>query len=151
MTEFQISTIINKPVDIICKALNNPDNHTYWTTDLERFEVIKGGPDMVGSVARLHYSQKGKTYIMEDKLIYCEPGKKYISEVSGDAINATVETNLKAIGDKTEMSLKWSGRGKVFFLKLLLPIFRGRMIKQAKFELGTFKKLVEERGSIFKQ
>ena len=67
MTNFQISTIINKPTDIAAKALNNAENAPYWTTDLERFEVIKGGPNKVGSIGRLHYSQKGGKYIMEDK------------------------------------------------------------------------------------
>lgn len=75
MTKFKISTIINQPSDIVIKALNNPENFPYWTTDLEKFEVIKGRPNEVGSIAHLHYSQKGRSYIMEDKLIHCEPGK----------------------------------------------------------------------------
>ncbi|WP_431062681.1 hypothetical protein [Methanobacterium sp.] len=35
MTTFEVSTVINQPVDIIVNALMNPDNFTYWTTDLE--------------------------------------------------------------------------------------------------------------------
>ena len=116
-------------------ALNNADNFPYWQTDLERFEVIKGGPNQEGSIGRLHYSQKGRTYIMEDRLIHCEPGKKYISEVEGEAIFAIVETTMQSLGGKTKMNLRWSGRGKVLFLRLLLPLFRIRMAKQAKKEL----------------
>ena len=86
---------------------------------------------------------------MVDKMIYCEPGKKYISQVSGDAIDAQVETTLNSLGNNTEMHLKWSGKGKVFLLKILLPLFRGKMIKQTKEELETFKKLIETKGSNF--
>ena len=149
MVEFEISVTINKPADIVNEALSNPENFPYWQTDLEKFEVVKGGPNQVGSIGRLHYLQKGHPYIMEDKLIHCEPGKKYVSEVTGDALGATVETTLESIGDKTEMRLKWSGKGKSPLLKLWLPMLRGRMIKQAKKELETFKHLVETRGRDF--
>lgn len=149
MTTFEVSTVINQPADIVVGALMNPDNFIYWTTDLEKFEVIKGKPGEVGSVGRLHYLQKGGSYVMEDKLICCEPGKKYISQVTGDALTATVETTLHARDDKTEMNIKWSGKGNIFILKLLLPLLRYKMIKQSKTELKTFKKLVETKGIDF--
>jgi hypothetical protein len=149
MTQFKISIIIDRQVDIITKALNNPQNFPYWQTDLEKFEVIKGEANQVGSVGHLHYRQKGKPYIMEDKLIYCEPGKKYISAVTGDALTAKVETTLRPLENKTEMTVAWSGKGKILFLKLLLPLLRGKLIKQSKKELETFKHLVETRGSDF--
>ena len=149
MTSFQVSTIINQPIGIVTEALMNPDNFVYWTTDLEKFEVIERKPGEVGSIARLHYKQKGRSYIMEDKMIYCEPGKKYVSQVTGDVIEATVETKLNSLGNSTEMNIAWSGKGKLFFLKLLLPLLCKKMIKQSRFELGIFKNLVETRGSDF--
>ena len=48
MTAFKISTTINQPIDIVIKALMNPDNFPYWTTYLEKFEVIKGKPGVAG-------------------------------------------------------------------------------------------------------
>jgi hypothetical protein len=151
MTDFKISTVINKPIDLVVSALMNPDNFVYWTADLEKFEVIKRKPGEVGSIAHLHYLQKGRSYVMEDKLIYCEPGKKYISQVSGDVLTARVETTLRSLGEKTEMSIYWSGKGKIFLLKLLLPLLRKKMIKHSKKELETFKQLAETRGSDFNE
>ena len=98
MTSFKISIVIDQRLDTVDAALMNPDNFVYWTAYLEKFEVIKGGPGEVGSIAQLRYLQKGRSYVMEDKLIYCEPGKKYISKVSGDALSATVETTLYSLG-----------------------------------------------------
>ena len=69
---------------------------------------------------------------MEDKLLYCEPGEKYISQVTGDVITAQVETTLHSLGNETEMKVIWTGKGKILFLKLLLPLLRGKMIKQSK-------------------
>ena len=149
MTTFEVSIVINKPIDIIVKALMNPNNFPYCQKDLKKFEVIKRAPGEVGSIGHLHYSQKGRSYVLVDKLIYVEPGRKYVSQVSGDAIEAQVETTLNSVDNGTEMHLKWSGKGKVFLLKILLPLFRGKMIKQSKAELVTFKKLVETKGSNF--
>ncbi len=124
MTKFKVGIIINKPTEIVVKALMNPNNFHYWQTDLERFEIIKLKPGMVSSIGHLHYSQKGHSYILEDKMIYCEPGKKYVSQVTGDVIEAQVATTLNSIDNKTEMSISWSGKGKNILTKLLLPLSR---------------------------
>jgi hypothetical protein len=149
MVTFEVSTTINQPVDIVVTALMNPDNFTYWTTDLEKFEVIKGKPGEIGSIGHLHYMQKGKSYVMEDKLIYSDPGKKYVSQVTGDALTATVETTLHTMDNKTQMNIKWSGKGNILILKLLLPFLRHNMIKQSRKELEIFKGLVEAKGIDF--
>jgi len=146
---FKISTTINRPVDVVADALMNPDNSPYWQKYLERFEVIESKPGGTGSIARLHYMEHGRTYILDDRMIYCEPGKKYISQVSGDAITARVETTLNASGNTTGITIEWSGQGKILLLKLLLPFLRRRFIRQSEEELETFKNLVETRGSNF--
>jgi hypothetical protein len=151
MTTFKINIIINQPVDVVNMALMNPNNFPFWQTDLEKFEVVNGKPGEIGSIGHLHYSQKGRSYIMEDKLIYCEPGKKYVSQVTGEALIAKVETILLESENKTEIILTWSGKGKIFFLKLLLPFLRGKMMKQSKKELEIFKELVETKGSNFNE
>jgi len=149
MTSFKISTVIQQPVEIIVNALLNPGNQPFWNMYLERFEVISHNPGEVGSVGRLHYLQNGRRYIMEDRLIYCEPGRKYVSRVSGDFLTATVETSLIPAGNSTEMTISWTGKGNVLFFRILLPLLRRKMIKQSKSELETFRKLVETRGSDF--
>ena len=65
MVTFSVNTIINQPVDVVDKALMNPENFPYWQTDLEKFEVIKETPDRVDSIGHLHYNQKGGSYILE--------------------------------------------------------------------------------------
>jgi hypothetical protein len=41
------------------------------------------------------------------------------------------------------------GEGKIFLLKILLLLMKGKMIKQSKKELDSFKHLIEIRGSNF--
>jgi hypothetical protein len=150
-TRFEIETIIESPVSTVVGAMTNPENFRYWMSYLDRFEPLEGTPMEEGALARLHYSRRGRTYVMEDKLVFCEPGKKYVSEVSGDAIAARVETLLEPAGNKTSYRISWSGIAHGFPINILLPLFRRNLIKQSKQELERFKKLVEERGSDFSQ
>lgn len=90
--------------------------------DLKRFEVIKGKPGKVGSIGQLHYFQKDRSYIMKDELIDCKPRERYLTQVSGDALTAEVETTLHASGNKTEMHIKWSREGEIFLLKNITSI-----------------------------
>jgi len=149
MVSFTVNTIINQPKDIVVKALMIPENHTYWTTNLEKFEVIEGKPGEAGSIGHLHYVEKGKSYLMEDKLIHCDPGTKYVSEVKGEAIKARVETLLESTGNRTKMSITWIGKGKVLVLRLLLPLLRNKIKSLAQKDLDKFKNLVETIGIDF--
>jgi uncharacterized membrane protein len=150
MVEFEIDIQIHKPVETVLEAFLDPDNMPYYTTDLEKVEIVKEEPGLVGSVMYLHYKKKGRSYIMEDKLEYAEHGKKYISQVSGDALTARVEIGFHVVDPgKTKMNLCWSGKGKVLFLKLFLPFLRRKIIYQARHELEKFRELIETTGSDF--
>ena len=48
---------------------------------------------------------------MEDRLEYCEPGKKYVSQVLNEALIVRVETTFYSIGNGTKMNR--SGRERV--------------------------------------
>jgi carbon monoxide dehydrogenase subunit G len=146
---FKVSVLIDRPVEVVVAALMDPENHPYWQTGLRKFEVVKREPGEVGSIAHLHYSEKGRPYVLEDRMIVYEPGKRIVSQVTGEAIAAEVETLLRPSGDGTEMTIRWSGQGKILVLRILLPFLRGKMVRQSRAELGKFKQLVETRGIRF--
>ena len=151
MPEFRISIMINKSVDIVLKAYLEPGNIVHWTKDLERFEVVKGEAGLVGSIARLHYLQDGQRYVMEDRLIHVDPGKRYVSQVSSDFLDADIETTFESTDEGTRMTVFWKGRPKILSLRLLSPFLRGKMAREATKELEVFKSLVETRGVDFSQ
>lgn len=149
MTKFKVSIIINRSPDVVNEALLKPSNLPYWEAYLQRFVMVKGEPGEKGSVALLFFSRKGNSYMMEEELICSEPGKRYVSQLTGTTLSAIVETVLVPAGDGTEMTLNWSGRGKTFLLKLLIPLMKRKLMSHTEKELETFKGLVETRGSDF--
>jgi len=47
------------------------------------------------------------------------------------------------------MTRHWSGKGKLLPVKLMLFLFKSRLVKQAGAELEKFKSLVEAHGARF--
>lgn len=124
MIKFTVQKVINAPTDVVARAMENAENAPLWQTDLERFEVVSGGDGLVGAIGRLHYNQKGRKYVMEDRMLESENGR-------------------------TKMAMKWEGSTKMLALKIVFLFIRSRMVRQAQRELDTFARLVETRGSDF--
>jgi len=147
--EFKIDIIIDQPADIVAQALIEPANAVQWTSDLEKFEVVERKPGETGSIAHLHYRQRGRSYIMQEVLEYAEPGRRYVSRVSGNGIAARVETTIEPINGKTRVTTFWSGTSSSIIFRLLSPLLRGMIIRRARLDLETFKTLVETHGAHF--
>jgi hypothetical protein len=149
MAKFTVRIIIKETIDIVTEAYIKPENIPFWMNNIEKYEVVKGKAGEAGSVAQIHYHERDKKYVMENKLEYCESGKKYVSTVSSEALFVRTETTFSSANGTTKIHYTWSGRGKYFILKLLLPFMRKSIRKMAKNELIRFKNLVEIYGVDF--
>jgi uncharacterized membrane protein len=149
MVKFKITTSINKPPEIVWNAFIDAQNMLHWTKYLEKVEVVKGKFGEVGATAHLHYLEKGRSYILEDKLLGYEEGKRILSQVSGQGMNIEVETILNALPNDTNISMTWNGTSKSFMVRFMLRLMQKKIAKQAKAELEHFKSLVENYGAKF--
>ena len=148
MPEFTVSVEIDRPIDIVEQAFFRPDNMPCWTKDLVRVEVVAGKIGEPGSVARLHYVENGRPYVLEDRLLFHEPGK-IVSQVAGSGMLIQVRATMESIGDRTRVNFTWSGKGTAFPLNVILPLMGGKIKRSALEELETFKRLVETHGAVF--
>ena len=142
-TTVHTSIKIDRPPEDIAAVLLDAEKAVLWTSDLEEFEVLARPPGLVGSRARLHYRQGNSRYVMEDELLHVEPNRRYLSRVTGEVIEAEVETILKPIGGSTQVHVRWTGSGKPLLLRILLPLMRKSIARQAQKDLEKLKSVVE--------
>ena len=139
----QSSITINRSPGHIARILLDPEKAPLWNTGLEKFEVLSETPGLVGSKARLHFEQGARRYVMEDELLEVEPDRRFLSRVSGDALEAEVETLLAPVDGGTLVTVRWTGVGRRRVLRLLLPLMRRSMARQILVDLGKLKRLAE--------
>jgi hypothetical protein len=147
-TTIEVSVFINASPEAVARVILDPTRAVFWTSGLERFEVVSGSPGQVGSLARLHYREGERRYVMEDRLLETEPNRRYRSQVTGDALTATVETTLAPSGSGTTVTVRWTGAGRPLYLRLLLPFMRRAISRQASADLVKLKGLVEAEGGV---
>ncbi len=146
-TTFETSIFIAAPPEAVTRVILDPELAVRWTTDLERFEVLSGKPGEPGALARLHYLQGGRPYVMQDELLEVDPDRRYRSRVSGEWVVAEVVTTLVPDEGGTRLVICWAGSGRRFPLSLLLPLMRRSVVRQAEADLGKLKSLVESEAA----
>ncbi len=149
MAKFRITINIKESPEIVWNAFTDPDNMIHWERYLEKVEVIKGKFGEVGAIAHLHYLEKGRSYVLEDKLLDYESGKRIFSQISGQGMNVEVETIFDLLSDGTKISMFWKGTSKSLIIRIVLKIMQKKISNQAETELNTFKSLVETYGAKF--
>lgn len=149
MTKFAITLIIDESPKNVWDAYINPQNMLQYTKYLEKVETVKGEFGEIGATAHLHYLEKGRRYILEDKLLEYEEGKRILSQVSGQGMIIKVETSFEPHSSGTSMKMSWNGTSKSLFARFILRLMQSKIAKHAKAELVTFKNLVETHGIVF--
>ena len=145
-TTVTTSIAIDRAPREVADTLLDADKAVLWTSDLKRFEIVSRPSGLVGSRARLHYEQGDREYVMEDEMLEYEPDRRFLSRVTGDAIEAEVETLLSPTNGGTHVQVTWAGSGKPLILRLLLPFMRRSIERQAQADLLKLKALVESEG-----
>jgi uncharacterized protein YndB with AHSA1/START domain len=129
----------------VAEVLLTPEEAPKWQRGLKRMEVVKGGPNEVGSLARLHFEEGGREYVMLDELLECRPGHEWKSRVSGEGMTVHVTTSLRPAEGGTTLRMTWSGKPDIRWARWIFPLFRPRVRNRIKSDLDSLTRLVGSR------
>lgn len=129
----------------VAEVLLTPEEAPKWQSGLERMEVVKGGPNEVGSLARLHFLERGREYVMLDELLECRPGHEWKSRVSGEGMTVLVTTSLQSAEGGTTLRMTWDGKPDARWARLVFPLFRPRVRNRIEGDLNSLTQLVGSR------
>jgi hypothetical protein len=138
--------INGRPPAAVAEALLAPDKAVKWQSNLEKCEVISGSPGEVGATTHLHFTPPGKRHVLTEVLEYAEPGRRYVSRMTGDGMVVKVETLLQAEPHGTKLTMHWSASSPSLWTRLLLRIARSAIAQRAEIDLQAFKCLIENHG-----
>jgi hypothetical protein len=139
----EVTTDIAASPMAVTDALLDIELAPRWTSGLERLELVEGEAGQPGCVGRAHYVERGRRSILEDRLVEAIPGRYFRSELTGEGLKATVETELVEIPGGTRMTIRWSGTGTNPLSRVLLPLLKSRLRTRSRQDLESLKRLIE--------
>lgn len=140
------SVAISAPAEAVAEVLLDAELAPIWTAGLSRLELLEGKVGEPGSIGLAHYERGTSRYVLEDRLLSVDPGRRYVSQVSGGGLRARVETTLEEAAGETTVTIRWAGTGTNPITRVLLPLMRRRIAKQARADLTALRDLVESAG-----
>jgi hypothetical protein len=131
--------------DQVADILGSADDAPKWQDGLERMETVRGAHNEVGALARLHYVEQGRSYVMQDELLECEPDRRWKSRVSGNGMTIIVDTVLEDVGEGTQLRMVWDGRPDAVWARLVFPLARPTISSHMEADLESLRQLVVSR------
>lgn len=143
--EVEHVTVIDKPIDEVWAAFDDPDLLVEWQTRLIEYEQIEGAPDEVGSVSKQTIHRSKGNVELTVTLLDRRDGEFSQSRYEGMQLPFTISNTFTAIDDDTT---EWHVVVDVrlnLMQKALGPVLKGPLTDLSEQNGEDFKKFVESR------
>jgi len=146
--KFKISTVINKPRDIVIQYFIDPQYMSHYHNGFIRKENVEGEPQQTNSTAILYYDM-GKRGIMElhETILDNALPDHFLAAYHHSHTDNTMLSTFEALDENTtryDAEVDYTAlRG--FVLKLISWIYPGMFKKQVVLMIDNFKKFVESQ------
>ncbi len=121
MNEFEIVTVINRPLAAVFAALVDLDRVPQWNPGVTEVRRTSPGELGVGSTVVYIGSFLGRAYESPSEYTEYVPDKRFVSRSTSGPFDLEVATDLEAVEGGTQVTARYRGESRGFF-KLAEPL-----------------------------
>ena len=130
MIQFELSTLINRPLAAVSDYVCNPLNVPRWQPAMREIRAITPGPVGVGTQYQVRNEMMGQKIEGVMQVIALEPGKKFVIQMKNGPVKVDITFTFKPLGNGTKLTLAVQGEpGGMFKLAegMLVNQIKGQM------------------------
>lgn len=144
MNEFEIVTIIDRPVETVFGALQDLEKAPRWNPGLTEVRLTSDGPLGVGSTVIYVGRFLGRGYESPSEYTEYVANERFVSVTTSGPFHLEVENSLESVGDgdATRLTVVYRGESRGFF-KLAEPVVFKLTKKHFETATENLKELLE--------
>jgi uncharacterized protein YndB with AHSA1/START domain len=145
MNEFEIVTVINRPVDQVFAFLVDPTKTSDWTPGVTEARQTSDGPVGVGTTVLFIGKFLGRGFESLSEVTNYVPNEKFTSKTTSGPIHLEVDSTLQPVDGGTRLATDYRGESRGFF-KLAEPVIVRLAKKHFETAAENLKALLEAEG-----
>jgi len=142
MNEFDVVTVINRPVDQVFAFLVDPGKTSDWTPGLTEARQTSDGPVGVGTTVLFIGKFLGRSFESLSEVTDYVPNEKFSSKTTSGPIHLEVDCTLQPVDGGTRLATVYRGESRGFF-KLAEPVIVRLTRKHFETAAENLKALLE--------
>ncbi|HEY6277535.1 MAG TPA: SRPBCC family protein [Streptosporangiaceae bacterium] len=145
MNEFEITIVIERPVENVFAILQDVSKTPAWTPGLTEVRQIGDAPLRVGAQLVYVGSFLGRSYESEASCTEFVANERFASKTTSGPFYLEIDTRLEPVANGTRMATVYRGESHGFF-KIAEPIVTRLARKQFETAAVNLKALIEENA-----
>ena len=142
MINFELSTLVDRPMENVFAFLSNPLNLPKWQSMVASIEQVTPGAVGIGSKYNIHAALLGRAIDGVMEVIACEPPTKFGFTNKAGPMEVTVNVTLKLVGTGAKITLNAQGNPAGVF-KLAEGPLTHQIKSQMEANLARLKSILE--------
>jgi uncharacterized membrane protein len=144
MQGFELSIVINQPIEDAFGFLSNLENDIKWRSEWVETRNTSGGNLGVGSTFCLTGEFLGRRVPTNYEVIEYEPNRSAAWKTVSGPLPLTFRRTFERVEGGTRFAIKYEAEVRGFF-KLVMPLLARTVIRQHEGDLRKVKELMETR------
>lgn len=143
-TNYTAEVSVNKSIEEVFKAFNNPENTKNWIPEIKTFEAITENHGKTGSLYKIVVQNQDQEITMTEKVMAYVPNEKVTLFFDAENMLKTNDYNFSEKNGVTTITLNATCQSESYIMACMFPYFKGTFKEQDQTYLNNFKKFVEQ-------